>query len=277
LDARGFDRLSRAVALGGTRRRFLRFLAGLTVSGVTVGSRSVLADTSGSTGGSETVACVPRPGLLRTSEAAQPPFPAILISGTCESPDTENPIELFDIVPGGVTSEGKPVTSKQVGAAAAIPVSQSVTTIHTSLGDLLTTPHAIVVQASDKDTTMIACGDIGGLRNGDDLACAIDDTSGDGWGGISWLRGQDGSTLVYIFLAPGLGAATSVKVGTTVVTLEEVNLRDAPTVDGGVVALLPKGTELKVTGQSQGDWIPVEDPASKNTGYVAAQYLAVKE
>jgi uncharacterized protein YgiM (DUF1202 family) len=145
------------------------------------------------------------------------------------------------------------------------------------LGDLLTTPHAILVQAGEKDDTVIACADIGGLRNGDDLACAIRDTSGDGWGGIAWLRGQEGSALVYLFLAPGLGAPTSVKTGTTVVTLEEVNLRDAPTVDGGVVAVLPKGTEVKVTGQSQGDWIPVEDPSSDNTGYIAAQYLAVKE
>jgi uncharacterized protein YgiM (DUF1202 family) len=62
-----------------------------------------------------------------------------------------------------------------------------------------------------------------------------------------------------------------------VVTLEEVNLRDAPTVDGGVVSVLPKGTEVKVTGRAQGDWIPVEDPASKDTGYIAAQYLAAKE
>jgi uncharacterized protein YgiM (DUF1202 family) len=176
-----------------------------------------------------------------------------------------------------VDSNGKPVKTDQTGSAAGIPVSQSATTIHIGLGDLLTTPHAILVRAGEKDDTVIACADIGGIRNGDDLAVAIHDTSGDGWGGIAWIRGQEGSALVYLFLAPGLGAPTSVKTGTMVVTLEEVNLRDAPTVDGGVVAVLPKGTELKVTGQSQGDWIPVEEPSSGDSGYVAGQYLAVKE
>jgi Bacterial SH3 domain len=278
LAARGFDRLSRAIAFGGTRRRFLRVVAGLTAGGIAVGSRAVSADTSNGVGsGEENVACVPRPGLLRTSDAAQPPFPAILVSGTCESPDLSDPVELFALVPGGLTSEGKPVATDQVGAAAGVPVSQSVTTIHTSLGELITTPHAIIVQAGEKGDTVIACADIGGLRNGDDLAFAIRDTNGAGWGGVTWLRGQEGSALVYLFLAPGLGAPTSVEPGKMVVTLEEVNLRDSPTVDGGVVSVLPKGTEVKVTGQAQGDWIPVEDPSSKDTGYIAAHYLAAKE
>jgi hypothetical protein len=233
LDARSFDRRSRAIAFGGTRRRFLRAVAGLTAVGIAVGSRTVFADTSNGVGsGDETVACVPRPGLLRTADAVQPPFPAVLVSGTCESPDLSDPVELFALVPGGLTSEGKPVATDQVGSAAGVPVSQSVTTIHTSLGDLITTPHAIIVQAGEKDDTVIACGDIGGLRNGDDLAFAIRDTNGAGWSGVT----------CFLFLAPGLGAPTSVEPGTTVVTLEEVNLRDAPTVDGGVVSVLPKAT-----------------------------------
>jgi hypothetical protein len=270
LDAGGFDRLSRAVALGGTRRRLLRTLAGVTAGGIAVGSRTVLADTADEGGEGGTVACVPRPGLLQTSETAQPPFPTIIASGTCESPNVEDATELFEVVPGGVTAQGEPVSGNPVGAAAGVPVSQSVTTIHTGLGDLLTTPHTILVRSGD---TTIACGDIGGLRNGDDLAVAIRDVSGSGWGGIAWLRGQDGSTLVYLFVAPGLGAAVSVSPGMTVVTLEEVNLRATPSADGEVITVLAKGVELEVTGNAQGDWIPVKEPSTGEEGFVAAQYL----
>jgi hypothetical protein len=277
LDHRSFDLLSRAVALGGTRRRLLSTLAGLTASGFAAGSRSVLADTSDDDGtGGSTVACVPRPGLLQTSDAAQAPFPAVIASGTCESQTTEGVAELFEVVPGGVTAEGVPVTGTPVGAAAGVAVSQSVTTIHTGLGDLLTTPHSVVVRAGENDDTVIACGDIGGLRNGDDLAIAIRDVSGAGWGGISWLRGEEGSTLVYLFLAPGLGSAVAVKPGMTVVTLDEVNLRATPSADGEVITILAKGVELEVTGNAQGDWIPVKEPSSGDEGYVAAQYLAAQ-
>jgi hypothetical protein len=198
----------------------------------------------------------------------------LITSGTCESPNAEDAVELFDAVPGGVTAEGVPVEGNMVGAAAAVPVSQSVTTIHTGLADLLTTPHSLIVRASVDDDTVIACGEIGGLRNGDDLAIAVRDVSGAGWGGIAWLRGQEGSTLVYLFLAPGLGSAVSVEPGMTVVTLEEVNLRATPSSDGEVITVFAKGVELEVTGNAQGDWIPVKEPSSGDEGYVAAQYLA---
>ena len=56
-----------------------------------------------------------------------------------------------------------------------------------------------------------------------------------------------------------------------------LNLRSAPSRAGVVVARLPEGTVLDVTGPEQaGDglrWIPVREPEGK-TGWVAAQYLA---
>ncbi|MGH2562289.1 MAG: SH3 domain-containing protein [Thermomicrobiales bacterium] len=282
MDARAFDAITRAFGIAGTRRRLVGSLAGLVAGGALV--RSAAADTEGSVGGSDgtegpggepgtsgTELCIPRPGLAQAVVTASPPFPAIISAGTCDQLDTAITYDLFEIVPGGQADED---ASDTTGAATGIPVSQSTTTVRVGLGDLLTTPHAVVIRASADDDTPIVCGDIGGVRVGDDLAVGLRDVSGSGYGGIAWLRGQDGSTLAYVFLAPGLGGAASVPVGATVVTTTDVNLRSGPSTDAGVVTLLAEGTELEVTGEAQGDWLPVTVIDTGETGFVAAQYLA---
>jgi len=86
-----------------------------------------------------------------------------------------------------------------------------------------------------------------------------------------------------VLLGP-LGAAAQsadLPVGTTARVVdtggEGLNLRSAPSRTGVVVARLPEGTILDVTGPEQaGDgmrWIPVREPEGK-TGWVAAQFLA---
>jgi uncharacterized protein YraI len=241
-------------------------------SGAVGGSDGTGGGTGGGTaGGGGPEPCVPRPALVPTVSSVKPPFPAIISTGTCQDLDTAKTYALFNVVPGGATDKNK---AKTTGSATGIPVSQSATTVRVSLGDLLTTPHSVVIQASEKDRTTIVCGDIGGLRVGDDIAVGLRDVSGSGYGGVAWLRGQDNSTLAYVFLAPGLGGAASVPVGAKVVTTVGVNLRSGPSTDSSVVTVLDEGAELEVTGEAQGDWLPVKVTTTGETGSVAAQYLA---
>jgi hypothetical protein len=70
-------------------------------------------------------------------------------------------------------------------------------------------------------------------------------------------------------------------VGATVRTVEEVNLRSGASTDAEIVRTLPAGTELEVTGPAEEGsgytWYPVKDPATGDTGYVAAEFLETAE
>jgi hypothetical protein len=72
-----------------------------------------------------------------------------------------------------------------------------------------------------------------------------------------------------------------IETGSTVVVTDDgVRMRAQPSTDAEIVAELPKGTELTVTGPSgQADgytWYPVEDPATGKAGFVAADFLRAK-
>jgi hypothetical protein len=67
-------------------------------------------------------------------------------------------------------------------------------------------------------------------------------------------------------------------VGETVITTEDkVNLRKEPSTDGDIIAELPAGTALEITGEkvegSGYTWYPVKDSATGNEGYVVVDYL----
>ncbi len=66
--------------------------------------------------------------------------------------------------------------------------------------------------------------------------------------------------------------------GATVTTNEsDVNLRASASTSADIVETLPEGTSLTVTGDSvEADgytWYPVQDPATGNSGFVAANFL----
>lgn len=72
-----------------------------------------------------------------------------------------------------------------------------------------------------------------------------------------------------------------IETGTVVVVTDDgVRMRSEPSTDAEIVAELPQGTELTVTGPAgEADgltWYPVENPATGDTGYVAADYLRAK-
>jgi len=74
----------------------------------------------------------------------------------------------------------------------------------------------------------------------------------------------------------------TLEAGATVITTEDlVRLRAEPSTDAEIVAEMPLGTELTVTGapESGGDitWYPVENPETGDEGYVAQQFIEPKD
>jgi uncharacterized protein YgiM (DUF1202 family) len=65
-------------------------------------------------------------------------------------------------------------------------------------------------------------------------------------------------------------------IGTYVIADTDLNLRATPADNGAVVAILGQGSELKVTGAAQGKWLPVDDVASGDSGYVNSQYVTAE-
>lgn len=306
MDARRFDALARALTAGGSRRRLLRGglagLVGASAAGLTPNPRAtvradaVAGDQTGVGGTEETCpdvcpdgttcasdadcargqrcfggVCVPRPLLAELEVEPEELRPARIIAGTCANLEATTAFPLFDVGTNQVADD-----VERAGARSAVPVQMSATTVRSALADLLDERHAIVVAASADDDTTIACGDIGGLVMGNDLALGLQERNGSGASGVAWLRGDGDATLVYLFVGLGLsGAAAGVAAGDSVVVVgADVNLRAEPTTDGEVVAVIPEGTVLTVSGPADSGWIPVTVPESGERGYVAAQYLA---
>jgi Bacterial SH3 domain len=272
MDPRRFDGIARTLARGRSRRGLLRGLAGLTAGGFLTRAASVRADGDGTeegvgSGGNGTGACIPVSRPVSQLAAIKPPFPALITAGSCETPDLSKTFSLFDVA----------ADEPPVGAAIAAAVYQSATTVRVALDDLIKQTHSIVVRVSEDDDTVVACGEIGGLRVGDDLTVGIRERNASGYTGIGWLRGSDGSTLAYVFLGRGLSTVetASATEGSTVVTTADVNLRAEPSEDADIVAVIPEGTELTVTGAARGDWLPVKNPNTGDEGFVSAQYLTL--
>jgi hypothetical protein len=276
MDSRRFDGITRTLARGLSRRNVMRGLAGTlgaTAGGLLTRTESVEADgdgteTTGAGGTTSASTCVPVARSASSLSSIRPPFPAVIAAGSCETPDFERTFSLFDIA-----AEDSPV-----GAATAATVYQSATTLRVDLDDLVQQTYSVIVQLSEDDDTVVACGEIGGLRSGDDLTVGIRERNSSGQTGIAWLRGTNGSTLVYVFLGRGLSTIETAAVakGATVVTTADVNLRAEPSEDADVVAVLPEGSELTVTGSAEGEWLPVQDSESDDKGFVSAQYLRLK-
>ncbi len=78
--------------------------------------------------------------------------------------------------------------------------------------------------------------------------------------------------------APEPTAPATIQAGTVVVVTEDsVNLRSAASTSSEIVAVLQQGTELLATGPAEAGWVPVEDPITGTSGYVAEPYLEVRE
>ena len=293
MEARRFDALARALTYAPTRRDVIRqlpILAGVAA----LGARHVSADTSqggaqvivttpvppvggSSTGGTGTTTtgtgggvsvCLP---IAKTGadDAALPPYYAEIILGSCETASGTTAFELLEV------SDADGV----VGVPPAALVARSVTTVRSPLDDLISERHAIAVRVSADDPTLVACGEIGGIRDGDELAVGLRERNDSGFSGISVIRGADASSLVYIYLGRGLGtiATAPAPVNSTVVATADINLRAQPAADAEILTVVGAGTSLTVTGAPVGEWVPVDDSVSGMSGYVSTQFVEIPQ
>ena len=291
MDAPRFDALARAVSSAPSRRDLMKtmsvFAAGLVALRPAMSradtaqgdSQTVITEPTpaGGTGGTEEgggttetaggpAVCLPI-AVTGPEDGFLPPFYAEIIEGSCDTASGESVFELLDV-------------DAEEGVTAVPPaafMSRSVTTVQSDLDALIDDRHSIVIRVSLDDPTILACGEIGGIRQGDELAAGIKERNNSGYSGVSLLRGTNGSTLVYVFLGQGLSTISTspAAVGTVVVTTADVNVRVQPAADSEIITVVPAGSELSVTGPSVGEWVPVEVPDTGETGYVSAQFVEV--
>jgi hypothetical protein len=213
------------------------------------------------------------------------PRPAHIHSGTC----------------GALGQVVYPLVDVPTVAVRTVPsltaVGQGITTVEASLADILAGEYAVNVHASaEAIEDYIACGEIAGTVTAGQLAIPLGELNGSGFSGEAVLvDGGDGTTTVTVVVvstgAAGAqvaapagatpAAAGEIPAGTVIATTSEnVRVREEPTTDAGILAILETGTEMEVTGApEQADdfqWYPVTlvIEGEELTGWVAADFVA---
>src|SRR5215210_7886043 len=150
--------------------------------------------------------------VVRAQEDRDPPHPAHIHSGSCD--------DLGDIV-YPLTDIALETAGEAFGAASAVPVEESDTTIDASLTDILAAPHAVNIhQSADAIQNYIACGDTGGRVIDGKLLIGLQELHGSGHQGVAILDGSDATTTtVTVYLAyPGKRSETEQAATSAVVT-----------------------------------------------------------
>jgi plastocyanin len=132
--------------------------------------------------------------VVRAQEDRDAPHPAHIHSGSCD--------DLGDIV-YPLTDIALETAGEAFGAASAVPVEESDTTIDASLTDILAAPHAVNIhQSADAIQNYIACGDIGGRVIDGKLLIGLQELHGSGHQGVAILDGSDATTTkVTVYLS----------------------------------------------------------------------------
>ena len=159
------------------------------------------------------------PSMTRAQDAASTPsmmqgthqHPAHIHSGTCETlGDVVYPLnDLTDPDMMGTPMAGMESTPMAGGDMGDV-VAQSSTTVEASLDDILGAEHAINVHLSAEEIDVyIACGDVMGTPDGDQLQIDLEELNNSGYQGMAWLMDNgDGTTTVNAVLMQSDGMAT---------------------------------------------------------------------
>lgn len=167
--------------------------------------------------------------------------PAHIHSGTCGD-GLGDVVYPLSNVSESVLVDGTPVAGTMAGAADAIPVAISGTTVPSSLADLLASPYAINIHESAENIgTYIACGNIGGaMIGGSDLAIGLGELNESGYSGVATLHDNgDGTTAVSVYLIEEYGEMDMDMSGSTDMGTPAMDMGDqsADTSAGAQVAV----------------------------------------
>lgn len=172
--------------------------------------------------------------------------PAHIHSGSCaQLGDVVYPLSN---VSASALVGGTPVAGTAVGAADAIPVQISGTTVPATLASLLESPHAINIHESAENIgNYIACGNIGGTMVGpSDLAIGLGELNESGYSGIATLHDNgDGTTAVSVYLTEYY-AAMGETMGTPTSGMGAMEM-GTPASDAGQTTQTASGMQVAVS------------------------------
>jgi hypothetical protein len=134
--------------------------------------------------------------------------------------------------------------------------------VEVTLEELLSAPHAIAVLASADDSTMIACGDIGGPVFRGTLRIGLAEVQTSGYVGVATLTATGDQTRVLIELAQNLFERTVVTPGTPAATAS-ATVTELPATPTETAPVEPTATETELPTASPAETATVEPTATE--------------
>lgn len=181
------------------------------------------------------------------AQDAEASHPAHIHSGNCtELGDVVYP--LSDVSESALVN-GTPIAGGVAGAADAVPVALSGTTVPAPLADLLASPFAINIHESAENIgNYIACGTVGGILIGaSDISFGLSELNGSGYSGVATLHDNgDGTTAVSVYLTETGGGEEAAVVETEDTATEAPVSTGAAAVDIANFAFNPATVEIAV-------------------------------
>jgi hypothetical protein len=144
------------------------------------------------------------PGLAQeaTPPAEQELHPAAIHEGTCTQPTGEPAFDFGDVGPF-TDDEGNALGAQDVeGTLEAPPMLTSTETeVDVALDDLLAQPYSVIVHQSEQSFgTYLACGELGGFVQDDQLVIGLRPLNNSGFAGTATLQRADDMTTGNIYL-----------------------------------------------------------------------------